>query len=352
METTITKRNPLSQTIAGDMGFWSIDMITKEIFLCDRARILIGIRDQLRINASTVLKLIETSHRLIILKMIRQACADGRRFQYEYPTYTEFSGEPTWLQITGQLQSDGSPETFQLIGTLVDITTKKQKELLKDDLMVMLSHELKTPLSTIKLYVQMVRNMAKKADDQQAAILLCKADNQVTEMDSIIESVLDMSLIASGKRSLQTRNFDINLLIEDVICNLAYTVRTHNIIVNNKGVQIICADRCKIKQAIHNLLSNAIKYSPNQTDIAICSESKGDHLQVSVRNKGAGISPEHQKKLFNRFYRAECDEVKNSEGYGIGLYIVNEIIRQHRGNIWVESVEGSGAAFHFSLPFK
>jgi two-component system sensor histidine kinase VicK len=352
METTMTKRNPLSQTIAGDMGFWSIDIVTKEIFFCDRTRILIGIRDQLRINASTVLKLIEPSHRLIIVKMIKQACADGRRFQYEYPVYMEFSGEPAWLQITGQLHSNGSPETFQLIGTLVDITTKKQKDLLKDDLMVMLSHELKTPLSTIKLYVQMVHNMAKKANDQQATILLCKADNQVMEMDSIIESVLDMSLIASGKRTLQTRRFDMSILIEDVICNLSYTVRTHNITANNEGIQIICADRCKIKQAIHNLLSNALKYSPKQSDIIISSKFNGDHLQVSVGDKGPGISPEHQKKLFNRFYRAECDEVKTKEGYGIGLYIVDEIIRQHQGKIWVESVEGSGAVFHFALPVK
>jgi len=99
-------------------------------------------------------------------------------------------------------------------------------------------------------------------------------------------------------------------------------------------------------------LSNAIKYSPKQTNITVRTKLKGDQLQVSVGDKGPGISPEQQKNLFSRFYRAESDEVKSKEGHGIGLYIVNEIVRQHRGKIWVESAEGSGAVFHFSLPVK
>ena len=334
------------------MGFWTIDFITKEVFLCDRTRMLIDIQDHMPINALTLLKLMEPSHGLVIIKMIRQACANGERFQYEYPFYKAPSNEAVWLQISGQVHRNVSPDSLRLTGTLIDITAKKQNDIMKDDLMAMLSHELKTPLSIIKLYIQMVGIMAKKANDQTATELLRKADDQVTEMTSVIDSVLDMSLIASGKRSLQMQRFDMGELIEEVICNLFYHVNTHDIKANKEGSQMVCADRCKIKQAISNLLSNAIKYSPKQTNITVRTKLKGDQLQVSVGDKGPGISPEQQKNLFSRFYRAESDEVKSKEGHGIGLYIVNEIVRQHRGKIWVESAEGSGAVFHFSLPVK
>jgi two-component system, OmpR family, sensor histidine kinase VicK len=352
MDMTITKHHPVLQTMAGDMGFWSIDIMTKEIFLCDRARVLIGIKDQMHINCLTILKLIAPTHRLTIIKLIRRACASGQRFQYEYPVCTEPSGEPTWLQISGQTQPVCAPEAVKFSGTLVDITAEKQKWVLREDLLAMLSHELKTPLSTIKLYVQMVGNMAKKSNDLLIADLLCKADNQVTEMTSVIENILDISLIASGRATLQTRHFDMDLLIREVICSYFYLVKTHNIRLSNEGEQLVCADRSKIKQVILNLLSNAIKYSPEQSEIIINCRSGDDRLQVSVHDRGMGISPVHLEKLFKRFYRAECDEVKNKKGYGIGLYIVKEIIQQHRGEVWVESVEGSGAVFHFSLPIK
>ena len=352
MEIAITTPNHLLQTTASEMGIWYIDLTTKEIFLCDRTRILLGIPDDTLIDAVTLLKVLEPCHRLTIIKMIRQACVNGQQFQYEYPVYDKHSNEPKWLQITGQLLPYSFPQPFKFGGGLADITEKKQKELLNDSLLAMLSHELKTPLTTIKLYVQMVRNMVKNSNDQLAANLLHKADNEVKEMASIIENILDLSSIASGKTTLQSHSFDMAVLIREVICNHFHMLENHYIEENHEGAQLICADRSKIKQVIQNLLSNAVKYSPEQSAITINSKLDGDELKVSVWDKGLGISPEHQKKLFNKFYRAECDEVKNKEGHGIGLYIVKEIIRQHGGKVWVESEEGSGAGFYFSLPAK
>lgn len=352
MEMAINTYNPLFQITNSHVGLWYVDLHTKEIFVCARTRMLLGISDEAPIDAVTLLKVIEPCHRLTIIKMIREACVGGQQFQYEYPVYMEHSNEPVWLQITGQLQPPSFPQPFKFCGALSDITEKKQKELLKDSLLAMLSHELKTPLTTIKLYVQMVKNMVKNSNDQMAANLLHKADNEVIEMASIIENILDMSAIASGRTILQIHTFDIAALIREVIDNHFQAVETHQIYANYEGIQLICADRSKIKQVIQNLLSNAVKYSPEQSAIAISSKLDCDQLRVSIRDKGLGISPEHQKKLFNKFYRAECDEVKNKEGHGIGLYIVKEIIHQHGGKVWVESKEGSGATFYFSLPIK
>jgi len=347
---TINMRNPLLQAIAPETGTWSIDLITKEISLCKGAIFLLGIADRAPVSALGALKLIELPHRLIIIRMIRSVCASGQRFQHEYPVCHLPTKTPAWLQISGQLQTNERNQPFKFSGTLTDITEQKQKELLKDDLLAILSHELKSPLSTVKLCVQ--RAIKIKQNDHLATDLLKRADGQVDEMTSIIDNILDMSLIASGKKNLQLHCFDINTLIQEVTSSFFYHVKTHYINACNDGVQLIYADRSKIKQVLHNLLSNAIKYAPEQSAITISSTLSSGQIHVSVQDKGPGISEEYQQKLFNRFYRAESDEVKSKKGHGIGLYIVKEIVQQHRGRVWVESIAGSGTIFHFSLPSK
>jgi len=234
----------------------------------------------------------------------------------------------------------------------MDITAVKQTALVNDDLLAMVSHELKTPLSTIKLYVQMVQNIAKKSNNLPAADLLKKADRQVNEMILILDNMLDMSLITAGAKKLQTKCFDMGALISEVIAGFGTGAEKHIIKVKKGEVQLVYADRGKIKQAIHNLLSNAIKYSPEKSAINICSELEINHITVSVQDSGMGISPDDQHKLFSRYYRAESDEVKSKKGSGIGLYLVKEIVRLHRGKVWVESSPGSGAVFRFSIPLN
>ena len=235
--------------------------------------------------------------------------------------------------------------------SLMKLPEQKQQEVLREDLLAVLGHELKTPLSTIKLYMQMVEHMVKNTNTR-AAILLHKADNQVTEMTAMIDSILDMSLISCGKATLQKGHFDMRDLIREVIANQFHHVNTHKLTTKIEGSLLVFADKGKIKRVVHNLLSNAIKYSPERSEISISGEWNMDKVQVSVKDMGIGINPADREKLFNMFYRVESDEVNNKKGYGIGLYIVKEIIRQHRGKVWVESMEGSGSVFHFSLPIK
>jgi two-component system sensor histidine kinase VicK len=230
---------------------------------------------------------------------------------------------------------------------VTEITMQKTTDCHKDDLLLMLGHELKAPLSTIKLYIQMVIKGAKCGES-----LLLKADNQVDEVTAIIDNLLDMSMIVSGKLALRTQPFDMSILIEEVIYCLFPNEKTHIIKTYNESVQMICADRGKIKQVIQNLLSNAIKYSPKQSVINIVSTTTNGHLQVSIRDNGIGISMAHQQKLFTRFYRVSSVAVQKKKGYGIGLFLVKEIVRQHGGQVWVESTEGCGSAFYFSLPKK
>jgi len=343
-------RSPLIQTMTPETGTWSINLKTKEISLCKGTRFLLGVADRISLGAISILKSIELPHRLAIIRLMRGACTSGQRFQYEYPVCHLAAKGTAWLHISGQLETDEFNQPSKFSGTLMDITEQKQKELLKDDLLAILSHELKSPLSTVKLCVQMA--IKTKQNSHLEADLLKRADNQVDEMTSIIDNILDISLIATGKKILQLHCFDINNLIQEVTSSFFYHMKTHDIKTCNDGVQLIYADRSKIKQVLHNILSNAIKYAPEQSAITISSKQCSDHVLVSIQDRGPGISAEHQQKLFNRFYRVENDEVKSKKGHGIGLYIVREIVQQHRGQVWVESIEGSGTIFHFSLPSK
>ena len=224
------------------------------------------------------------------------------------------------------------------------------KEQTKCDLMTLLTHELKSPLSVIKLYVQMVKKLAGKTEDRNTICLLDKVDIQVMEMASVIENALDMSLIFSGKIILRKSSFNIGTLLLEVVNDYFQHLETHRLIITVLEEECVYADRGKIKQVVYNLISNAVKYSPDQSTIFVRSQSQNGMLTISVSDQGIGINAENQRKLFNRFFRADCEKVTNQKGYGIGLYLVREIVLHHGGRTWVKSEEGSGAAFHFSLP--
>ncbi len=346
--TTFSQNTPIKRTTPA-ICHWSINLVTNEVFLCEGIKKAFGIQADEKIDYFMLLKSINPLHRFIILKLIR-ACDNQQRFEYDCPIYHEDANNSDWMHITGQLEAKGPELAFEFTGTLMEITDKKRQELFSDDLLAVLSHELKAQLTTIKLYVQLVENMVRNDKNKRAAELMHKADAEVIEMTSVINNILDMSLIFSGRATLQTLRFDMGALINEVISNHFHHINTHRLKIVAESPVSVLADRSKIKRVIYNLLSNAIKYSPEQTDIFLSWKQHIEVVQISVKDKGMGISLANQQKLFKRFSRVESDEVKNKKGYGIGLYIVKEIIRQHGGKVWVESAEGYGSEFSFTLP--
>ena len=138
--------------------------------------------------------------------------------------------------------------------------------------------------------------------------------------------------------------------IEEVLTESRILSNTHSLRFKPSGTLNINADRAKIGQVISNLVNNAIKYSAKGSYVILKCEAKGDNVVVSVTDEGIGIKPKDQEKIFQRFYRAEEEESKHISGFGIGLYLSSEIVQRHKGKIWVESREGEGSTFYFSLP--
>lgn len=218
----------------------------------------------------------------------------------------------------------------------------------KDEFIALASHELKTPLTTIKGFLQVLDRTEQVPTGK---LFIAKALNQVKKLNALVSDLLDVSKIEAGKLRFDKEVFDLNELALEVAETLNYTNKTHQIMLQTAGqALLITADKQRIEQALINLLTNAIKYSPHADKVTLALAQCGEDALVKVIDRGIGLSAEQQEKLFSRFYRAEG--AANISGLGLGLYLTKEIIDRHHGKIGLTSEEGKGSEFFFSLPLK
>jgi PAS domain S-box-containing protein len=262
------------------------------------------------------------------------------------------NGEYRWLLTSGspRFEPDGSFTGY--IGSSIDITERKQNEQRKNDFISMVSHELKTPLTSTISYVQVSQRKACDSGDTMTAGMLDRAFRQLGKMKTLINGFLNVSRLEAGKIYIDKKRYDLASLLKEVEDNILPEAGTHTVIFTPVAETWVNIDKDKIEQVINNFISNAIKYSPPDTTIRIDCEAKGGFVHVSVRDEGIGINPEDQEKLFDRFYRVEGQESKSISGFGIGLYICKEIIERHGGEIGVISTPGKGSFFWFTLPVE
>ncbi|WP_158828279.1 ATP-binding protein [Mucilaginibacter lacusdianchii] len=238
----------------------------------------------------------------------------------------------------------------QVVVIFADITERKRSEQRKNDFISMASHELKTPLTSIKAYIQMLGGKANKAGDNFTGEAFKKVELQVNKMQGLIKGFLDVAKLESGKIQLNRQDFQLDQLITDVIDEAKLIVQSHDIIFEHSNPTWVNADKDKIGQVLSNFLNNAVKYSPKGKQIILRCTSTDDTAQVSVIDEGIGIKSKDIPKLFERFYRVENKQTETIAGFGIGLYLCAEIIEQHQGKIGVNSTVGQGSTFWFSLP--
>ncbi|GCE50810.1 PAS domain S-box-containing protein [Thermosporothrix hazakensis] len=247
---------------------------------------------------------------------------------------------------------DAEGTIVQWFGTNTDITEQKRLERQKDEFLGIASHELKTPVTSIKAYTQLLERRFRKAGDERASELLKKMDMQLNKLTSLIADLLDVTRIESGKLLFHPAPFDYNSLIQEVIEEAQRTTTRHTILQELGPSVTLTGDRERIGQVLTNLLTNAIKYSPKADTIYVKTELKDNMVITSVLDFGIGIPAEKQQHLFQRFYRVEGETQMTYPGLGLGLYISAEFVKRHHGTIWVQSEEGKGTTFSFSLPLS
>lgn len=229
---------------------------------------------------------------------------------------------------------------------------RRELEDRKDEFISIASHELKTPITTIKGYTQILNQFLTGSKNQKPLFYISKMEDQLNRLTKLVNDLLDVSKIQAGKLQLQKEKVDMKALIKGVIADLQL-VNKHKLIFKSDGKDfVIWADKYHLNTVLVNLISNAVKYSPKSDQVNISAARNNGNLIVKVEDFGIGISKKDQKNVFEKFFRADNRIRQSFSGLGLGLYIASEIIKQHKGDIWLDSIKGKGTTVSFKLPVK
>ena len=214
----------------------------------------------------------------------------------------------------------------------------------------MASHELKTPLTSLKGFTNVLQRRLTQQGDEQTLHYLARMDFQLYKLTKIINDLLDVSKMQAGKLSFHKEPFELDLLIRETVEDVQAATLSHQFLIEGKtGVQI-SGDKDRLEQVFINLLTNAVKYSPKSDKVLVSLLRTQEEAFVCVKDFGIGIDESYHHKIFERFYQVTDPEEKTYPGLGMGLYISKEIVDRHHGRMWVESRKGEGATFYVALP--
>lgn len=242
-------------------------------------------------------------------------------------------------------KTTGTILTFNL-----DITEQKNLEQKKNEFISIASHELKTPLTTVKAFTQILLRQENLRKDKRSSYFLESIDAQVNRLNLLISDLLDVSKIEAGRLSFTLKDVVIDELVKNVIVDFQYTTQSHVIVKEGASHAVVSGDEHRLEQVLINLISNAVKYSPDAEQVIVRLHDEKDKVVVSIQDFGIGIPADEQERVFERFFRSEKQKASDVAGFGLGLFITKEIIDRHGGKLWLESKEGKGSTFSFSLP--
>ncbi len=266
------------------------------------------------------------------------------RLKHKNGTYRDI--EAVYLNMLDDIRIQG------VVGNYHDITEQRKLENQREEFVSIASHELKTPVTSLKGYVQIIQDMLSPSEDGLATELLQKLNLQVDRLTSLIKDLFDITKMKEGRMDFKMSNFNIDELISEMVNDIQLASKKHIIVADLQAKETITADRERIGQALRNLLSNAVKYSPDSDKVIVTSSSDEEKITVYVQDFGIGIDPREHQKLFTRFFRSSADAVPRNAGLGLGLYIASEIIKHHNGTITVSSEKNKGSVFSFTLPLN
>jgi len=230
-----------------------------------------------------------------------------------------------------------------------DITEIKESSKKQEAFLGITSHELKTPLSSMKAFNYLIDAAAKKLGDQTIPQYVQKIDQQINKLNNLVKDLVDVSSIRSGRLEINKEMFSFDTFIRDVVEVIRPTTK-HKLILVGKTNKYVEADKLRIDELITNIIRNAIKYSPNANKVVINTTHDNKYVLISIKDYGIGIPKRKLKNIFSLFYRATNSS--GISGTGLGLYIANEIIKTHQGKITVKSKVGDGSTFTVKLPIK
>lgn len=335
---------------SAELGTWYIDVKTRQMISSQRLKDMFNCDPDKELSLEQCVSQMDESYRDMVNKAIEKAINDRGRYEIEYPLCADLDGRQRWIRATGKCFSgrDGKPDHFS--GTALDITGRKLEEIRKNDFIAIASHELKTPLTSLKGYLQFMQAKAIQLDMPVFAKAVSRSLSQIDKMHTMISSFLDMNRIEARKLPLTLQVFDVSELLQEMAEEIKMLSPDFEISIDLSEKATVNADRYKISQVLSNLVNNAVKYSGKGKRITLGCSSTVQETILSVKDEGIGIKSNEIARLFERYYRIENKHTNMISGFGIGLYLCAEIVHLHHGRIWVESKVGIGSTFFFSLP--
>lgn len=280
-------------------------------------------------------------------KAWREALKNKQKYEQEFRFKRLVDGAYRWHYSQAIPFKDEQGNITAWIGTCIDIDDQKKQLERKDEFIGVASHELKTPLTSLKGYMQLMGIHENLPATVKSYI--AKANISLTKLQRLIDELLDVSKIKAGKLEFSTQKFNLTELVDQCIENSSIMYPLYNIKKELQPNIMIMGNEERIEQVFMNLVNNAVKYSPDAKDIIVRTESDGTSAIVSVIDFGVGMSDQDQKFVFERFFRVNGHHILTT-GLGMGLYIASQIIKEHKGEIKVKSKLNKGSVFSFLLP--
>lgn len=281
----------------------------------------------------------------------------GNEFEMEFRCLN-YQGEYKWHLGRAVPLKNNSGKIKFWINSAVEIQKLKDEEKRKEGFLKMVSHELKTPITSIKGYVQFLLSILEEENEKIPKTLplktsLERVDVQIARLSRLISEMLDLSRLEDNRLVFHNKVFSINEFVDETIRDINQSRTGQNIEIDHKFRCCINADKDRMGQVLINLITNSIKYSTDNKPVEVKIE-KGENnfVKVSVKDHGIGIAENDLQKIFDRFYRVTGKNEDTYSGFGIGLFLSKEIIQRHKGTLSVTSKIGEGSVFSFSLPYE
>jgi PAS domain S-box-containing protein len=333
---------------AAEIGTFDLDLITDEILTSDRFNIIFGVAPD--VPRDLFVKALHADDLELRNNAHKTALTSGKLF-YEARIIWP-NGSLRWIRVQGKVYYGSINKPLRILGTLLDITEFKHLQQQKDDFISVASHELKTPMTSIKASMQLLDRLIKiDPSSEKIPQFINRGNSSLNKMQQLVDSLLNVSKITTGQLTLYKTHFLAAQVINEC-CDHVRLAGTHELeLTGDTGLELY-ADRQRIDQIVVNFVNNAVKYAPDSNRIVINISKEDDMAKISVQDFGKkGIPKENIPHLFERYYRVDTSGIQYS-GLGLGLYISAEIIELHGGEMGVESEIGKGSTFWFTIPLN
>ncbi|MFO0704095.1 MAG: ATP-binding protein [Patescibacteria group bacterium] len=336
---------------AANMGTFEYNLNTRGVFWSKELYDLYGLSGEEKIvHADAWNLLIHPDDRTKVEEDMKKQISLGNDLEIEF-RIVKNNQKIRWIYSKSIIIRDTNGKPQKAIGINMDITERKRLEQQKDEFLSIASHELKTPITSIKAFVQIL-NKYFKTENESSVEYLNKMDKQVDRLTKLVHDLLDVTKIEAGKLEYNEEVFNFDELVCEVIDDMQLLTRKHKLNLESHASVYVVGDKYRISQVLTNLLSNAIKYSPEGGIIVVKTEVSDGGVIVGVKDHGIGIPKQEQNNLFKRFHRIKDKARDSYPGLGLGLYIASEIVKRENGKIWFESQENIGSTFYFKLPLS